>query len=237
MKPLSLPDPVIVRSCLDDLEALWHNGAMGHPPGTDDPLDGLILTLLSQNTNDRNRDRAFGLLKARFPSWAATAKADPSDIADAIRSGGIANVKAARILVILDRVFSEFQSYSLKALKGRSTESVKVFLQSIPGIGPKTIACVLLFDLGRPAFPVDTHVARVSRRLGWVGPKTTPEEIEGVLKAVVEEDRYLGGHLNIITHGRHICVARRPRCKECPISDRCDHYKEGMSSCSVPVSS
>lgn len=230
MIPLSLPDPHIVASCLDDLEALWRNEALGRLPVSDDPLDGLILTLLSQNTNDRNRDRAFGSLKARFPSWAVAAEADPSDIADAIRSGGIANVKAARILIILDRVFSNFGDYSLKSLKNWSTESVRVFLGNIPGIGPKTIACVLLFDLGRPAFPVDTHVARVSRRLGWAGSKTPPEEIEKILENVVEEDRYLGGHLNIITHGRHICVARKPACGECPISDRCDHYNKKVAS-------
>jgi len=228
MMDLSLPDPVTVSSCLDDLEALWRNEAMGHPPGSDDPLDGLVLTLLSQNTNDSNRDRAFVSLKARFPSWAEAAKSAPSDIADAIRSGGIANVKAARILVILERVFSEFQDYSLMDLKNWNTHRVRAFLQNIPGIGPKTIACVLLFDLGRPAFPVDTHVARVSRRLGWASQKTHPEEIEKILEAVVEEDRYLGGHLNIITHGRHICAARRPRCMECPLRDRCGHYKEGM---------
>lgn len=229
MMYLSLPDPVIVSSCLYDLEALWHNEAMGHPSGFDDPLDGLILTLLSQNTNDSNRDRAFGSLKARFPSWAEAAKAAPADIADAIRSGGIANVKAARILAILERVFSEFQDYSLMDLKNWNTQKVRLFLQNIPGIGPKTIACVLLFDLGRPAFPVDTHIARVSRRLGWASPKTLPEEIEKILEAVVEENRYLGVHLNIITHGRYICAARRPSCTECPLSDRCGHYKEGMS--------
>lgn len=227
---ISAPDPVVVRSCLDDLETLWHNGAMGHPPVSEDPLDGLILTLLSQNTNDRNRDRAFGSLKARFPCWEAAAKADSSEIADSIRSGGIANVKASRILLILDRVFSEFKDYSLRPIKNWETEKIRNFLQGIPGIGPKTIACVLLFDLGRPAFPVDTHVARVSRRLGWAGPKTPPEEIERILEGVVEEESFLGGHLNLITHGRHLCTARSPRCKECPISDRCVHFEKGGNS-------
>ncbi|MDO9507794.1 MAG: endonuclease III [Thermovirgaceae bacterium] len=230
MTPSILPNPDAVRSCLDELEGLWHNGVMGHPPYSDDPLDGLVLTLLSQNTNDKNRDRAFGSLKARFLSWKGVAGATHQEIADAIRTGGIANIKAARILSIMDRIYSRFRDYTLRDLKSWDTERVRAFLEEIPGIGPKTVACVLLFDLGRPAFPVDTHVARISRRLGWAGSGTTPEEIEKILEAVIDEEHYLGDHLNMITHGRHICAARSPLCGNCPLCDRCEYPRERKTS-------
>ncbi len=226
MKPQKLPNPEVVRSLLDELEGLWHNRASGKPPFSDDPLDGLVLTLLSQNTNDKNRDRAFGSLKARFLSWKDVAGATRQEIADVIRTGGIANIKAARILGIMERVFSEFHDHTLKGLKDWDTGRIRTFLGDIPGVGPKTVACVLLFDLGRPAFPVDTHVARLSKRLGWADPGTSPEEIEMILETVVDEDHFLGDHLNMITHGRHICTARSPLCADCPLREACEYPRE-----------
>jgi endonuclease-3 len=229
MKFPDLPDPAWVGSCLDELEELWHNESMSHPPGSDEPLDGLILTVLSQNTNDRNRDRAFESLKERFNSWDEAAGAEIREIAEAIRPGGLANIKAARIHNILKTVLSEAGSYSLQMLKSRDTGRVRSFLEKIPGIGPKTIACVLLFDLGRPAFPVDTHVARVARRIGWVDQNMPPDNIESVLESVVGEGRFLGAHLNLITHGRYICKARAPRCSECPLAFLCDHNRKTVA--------
>lgn len=229
MKLHDLPDRAWVSSCLDELEALWHNESMGHPSGSDEPLDGLILTVLSQNTNDRNRDRAFEFLKERFDSWDKAAGAEIREIAEAIRPGGLANIKASRIHTILETVFSEAGSYSLKILKSRDSGRVRAFLEKIPGIGPKTIACVLLFDLGRPAFPVDTHVARVARRIGWADQKMSPEKIETVLESVVVEGRFLGAHLNLITHGRYICKARTPRCSECPVVFLCVNNRKAGS--------
>jgi endonuclease-3 len=225
---LSVPPlRTIVDSCLDDLERLWKNGIVQHPPYSDDPLDGLILTILSQNTNDRNRDRAFSELKARFTSWERVASASQDTVAEAIRTGGIANIKAQRILSVLDRVRSRFGEYSLRKMKHWKTPQIAGFLKGMGGIGPKTIACVLLFDLGRPAFPVDTHVARVSRRLGWASGDMTPEEIQSVMEKVVDEERYLEAHLNMITHGRNICTSRKVFCDECPLPDRCYFARTG----------
>lgn len=221
------PDPGLVASCLDDLERLWHHGSLGHPAYSDEPLDGLVLTILSQNTNDKNRDRAFGSLKTRFPSWDRVASASWEEVAESIRSGGIANVKARRILSVLELVRQRFGEYSLKKLTRWSDGETRDYLESIPGVGPKTAACVLLFDLGRPAFPVDTHVARVAKRLGWVPQNTPPAKIQQIMEETVKVDRYLAGHLNIITHGRHICRAIKPLCGDCPISDRCHYHQEG----------
>ncbi|HDQ92733.1 MAG TPA: endonuclease III, partial [Synergistetes bacterium] len=156
------PDPALVASCLYDLECLWHHGSLGHPAYSDEPLDGLVLTILSQNTNDNNRDRAFKSLKARFPSWEKAAASSWEELADSIRTGGIANVKAKRIIAVLELVHRSFGEYSLKKINEWSDGEIRNYLEKIPGVGPKTAACVLLFDLGRPAFPVDTHVERVT---------------------------------------------------------------------------
>ena len=227
MRKSGKPSRSIVVSCLDDLERLWKNGLIGHPPFSDDPVDGLILTILSQNTNDRNRDRAFSSLKARFPSWDMAASASREEVAEAIRTGGIANIKAKRILSVLGRIRSRFGAYSLKTMKDWETPDITGFLKEMEGIGAKTIACVLLFDLGRPAFPVDTHVARVSRRLGWASASMPPEEIQMVMEGLVDADRYLEAHLNMITHGRHICTARKAFCDGCPLADRCFYAVNG----------
>ena len=229
MRVFARPTGTIVRSCLDDLEMTWRQGERVHPPCSDEPLDGLVLTILSQNTNDRNRDRAFASLKARFPSWGEVAAAPLQDIADTIRSGGIANIKAQRIHQVLERVRSSFGTFSLQAMHEWETGKIREFLAGTPGVGAKTIACVLLFDLGRPAFPVDTHVARVSRRLGWADASMVPEVIQDLMEEIVPPRRYLEAHLNMITHGRNLCTARKALCNECPLSDRCP-FPEGRSA-------
>ncbi len=228
MRVFTRPSGTIVRSCLDDLDRIWRQGERAYSPYSDEPLDGLVLTILSQNTNDRNRDRAFASLKARFPSWGDVAAAGVQDIADTIRSGGIANIKAQRILLLLERVRSSFGTFSLQAMHEWETGKIREFLAGTPGVGAKTIACVLLFDLGRPAFPVDTHVARVSRRLGWADASMAPEEIQDLMEELVPPRRYLEAHLNMITHGRNLCTARKTLCSECPLNDRCPSRKEGQ---------
>jgi len=212
-----------VMLCLDLLEEKWGNEGQPLYESFEDPIDGLIKTVLSQNTNDKNRDRAWKSLKDKFPSWQHVMDAEVEEVADAIKSAGIANVKAQRIKEILAIVKEFWGSYSLKELKGLSKEEIKNFLSSLPGVGPKTIACVLLFDLDIPAFPVDTHVARLTKRLGFVGGNTPPEKIEKLLEELVPEERFLGGHLNMIAHGRAICKAINPKCQLCPMMHLCGH--------------
>ena len=217
----SLPNSFHVVKVLDRLELCWNMEK--NPPDLrhEEPLDGLILTLLSQNTNDRNRDRAYESLRQLYPTWEEVAQADTERIKEAIRVAGLSDIKSKRIKEILVAVQDAFGSYSIKELRKRGREQARAFLFKLPGVGAKTVACVLLFDLGYPAFPVDTHIHRFSKRIGWAHDRCKPEEIEGMLEQVVPEERYLGGHINIITHGRNICLARQPRCDKCSVNDLC----------------
>lgn len=191
-----------------------------------DALGGLIGTILSQNTSDVNSNRAYEQLIAAFPGWEAVRDAPTEAVADAIRSGGLANLKAARIQQVL-RVLTErlgSGKLSLDLLKDMPLDDALAYLRSLPGVGPKTAAAVLLFNLGRPAFPVDTHVWRVTRRLGLIGPRVSPEEAHVVLgRAIPPEWRYTM-HVNLIRHGRQICHAQRPVHDRCDLRDVCDYY-------------
>lgn len=188
---------------------------------TGEPLDGLILTVLSQNTNDRNRDRAYATLRERYPAWSDVASLPEDELAGAIRSAGLGDTKAARIKVILARVRGDFGDYTLASMKGWESEAVSEYLLRLPGVGPKTVGCVKAFDLDMPAFPVDTHVARISRRLGWAGEKESPEKIQFFLESTVPPERCRGGHLNMIAHGRKVCGARVPSCGLCLLCPIC----------------
>jgi endonuclease-3 len=208
---------------LDALDLVYGNDGM--PPGafsTGEPLDGLILTLLSQNTNDRNRDMAYDALRAKHPAWDDVASLTPDEIAALIRPAGLGDTKSVRMKAILERIRSDFGGYSLLSLKDLAPSDVRRYLSDLPGIGPKTVACVMVFDLGMPAFPVDTHVARVSRRLGWVDERTAPEKIQEFLESAVPPERCGGGHLNMIEHGRAVCGARHPKCGACVIVGLCE---------------
>jgi endonuclease-3 len=212
-----------LEEIFDLLEALWHREKKSlHAEPFQEPLDGLILTVLSQNTNDANRDKAFQSLKRRYASWHSVAAAGVDDVADAIRSAGIANNKARSILAILAALGDDFGSYSLKALATWPPERARAYLEALPGVGPKTAACVLLFDLAMPAFPADTHVSRLCRRIGWVSEKMSPGEIQSVMESALPQERYMGAHLNLIEHGRHVCKARSPLCGACVIRHCCD---------------
>lgn len=195
-----------------------------------DPLDSLIATVLSQNTSDVNSHRAFGQLKARFPRWENALAARPSQIASAIRLGGLADIKARRIKRMLRAVEEDRGALDLSFLKRMKVPQALGYLTALPGVGPKTAACVLLFSLKRPAFPVDTHVLRVSKRLGLLPPNTTMarahELYEIMLSGGPAGKRWSNGdmlalHLGLVQHGRRICVARRPRCEICPLYDLC----------------
>jgi endonuclease-3 len=208
---------------LDELDTAYGNDGM--PPGalsTGEPLDGLILTLLSQNTNDRNRDMAYDALRGRYPAWEDVAALTPAEIAALIRPAGLGDTKSVRMKAILEQIRSDFGGYSLSPLKDLAPDDVRRYLSNLPGIGPKTVACVMVFDLDMPAFPVDTHVARVSRRLGWVAERTSPERIQEFLESSVPPERCAGGHLNMIEHGRSVCGARRPKCGSCVVEGMCE---------------
>jgi endonuclease-3 len=186
-----------------------------------DPLDELILTVLSQNTSDTNRDRAFAGLKQRFRTWPDVWAARTQDLADAIRPGGIANVKAERIKAILDEIREREGKLSLARLRKMSDEEVTAYLATLPGVGPKTIACVLVFSLGRAAFPIDTHVHRIAGRLGWIDRKLSADKAHHTLAPRVPPEIRYELHVALIEHGRTICVARNPRCTECVLFDLC----------------
>jgi endonuclease-3 len=193
-------------------------------------LDELILTVLSQNTNDRNSGEGFRRLKAAFPNWAAVENAPARKVAAAIRVSGLSNIKSARIQEILRRLRQERGNYSLEFLKNRDQASSREYLLSIPGVGPKTAACVLLFSFGKPVFPVDTHIHRVTQRLGILGAKVGADEAHRFLQARVPAELVYPLHLLLIRHGRDTCHARNPECPQCVLLSLCPFGKVRMRS-------
>jgi endonuclease-3 len=191
-----------------------------------EPVAELVSTILSQNTNDTNRDVAFERLRSTFPSWEAVRDANTEQVIEAIRPAGLANQKGPRIQEALRIITEERGELELKFLAEWPVDQAKAWLTSIKGVGPKTAAIVLLFSLQRPAFPVDTHVHRVSRRLGLIGPKDSREKAHTVLEHLVPEDNYYSFHLNMIRHGREVCVSGTPRCQKCVLTDLCDWYRQ-----------
>lgn len=184
-------------------------------------LDGLVGTVLSQHTSDGNSERAFATLRARFPTWDAAAGASDEEVASAIRSGGLAAQKAPRIRDILATVRAREGAADLSRLDTLDDQAVRDYLTSLPGVGPKTAACVLLFSMGRHAFPVDTHVLRVAGRLGWIPPRTTAAHAQELLEGVLPEDTRYPLHLALVAHGRRVCRARNPRCDGCVLRAVC----------------
>lgn len=191
------------------------------------PLDELIGTVLSQNTSNVNTARSFRSLRERFPDWQAVIDAPEEDVVESIRSGGLARIKGPRIQAILRSIRDQRGELSLRHLSGLSVADARRDLLALRGVGPKTAACVLLFSLGRPAMPVDTHVLRLSRRIGLVPERTTAEACEPLLEELIGDDRdqVLSVHLNLIAHGQQICRAGRPRCEVCPLTAECDYFQ------------
>ena len=188
-----------------------------------DPLSQLIATILSQNTSDANSGRAFESLVSSFGTWEQVAAAGVGQIADAIACGGLSRVKAPRIKQILSRIQTDRGSLDLGFLDGMPSAAAREWLEALPGVGPKTAACVLLFSLGRPVLPVDTHVYRVCRRLGLIGNGVSPVRAHGMLEAMVTADSIYQFHVNMVTHGRAVCRAQRPRCGDCVLLEGCDY--------------
>ncbi len=186
-----------------------------------DPLSELVLTILSQNTSDHNSRRAFDRLTAAFGSWDAVAGADVAAIAAAIQPGGLAQVKAPRIRSILERIQAGRGSLDLEFLGGMPVDEAVRWLRDLPGVGPKTAACVLLFSLGKPVLPVDTHVHRVAGRLGLIDSKLSAEKAHEVLGGMVPAADVYRVHILLIEHGRRVCLARSPRCGLCPLLPGC----------------
>ena len=187
-----------------------------------DPVAELVLTLLSQNTSDTNSGRAFQQLLARYPDWDAVLNSEPSELEETIRPGGLAPTKAARMRSLLTQLRERLgPGWDASILETMPLAEAKAWLVSLPGVGPKTAACVLLFSLGRPALPVDTHVHRVSRRLGLIGAKVSAVKAHDALEAQLPAARYYDFHVALIRHGRRVCHARRPRCSDCVLRDRC----------------
>jgi endonuclease-3 len=191
------------------------------PPRRSDPLEELILTVLSQHTSDVNAERAFESLRAALPSWADVVRVPTRAVADAIRSGGLADTKAPRIQAILRELEERRGAFDLSYLRELSDEQARMELVSLPGVGPKTAAVVLSFALGRDAMPVDTHVHRVTRRLGLVPPTTSAERADRILHELVPAGLRTPLHVALIRLGREICKAPTPRCRICPLKDIC----------------
>ena len=190
-----------------------------------EPVAELVSTILSQNTNDTNRDVAFEELQSRFKDWEDVRDADTEQVIEAIRTAGLANQKGPRIQEALRFITAERGTLDLEFLADWPVDEAKAWLTSIKGVGPKTAAIVLLFSLHRPALPVDTHVHRVSRRLGLIGPKDSRERAHTLLEKLVPEAAYYSFHLNMIRHGREVCVSRTPRCGDCKLTHQCDWYQ------------
>lgn len=186
-------------------------------------MDELVSTILSQNTNDTNRDRAFQALRARFPTWEAVRDAPAAQVVDAIRVSGLANQKGPRIQGVLREITAERGSLDLSFLLDLPLEEARAWLMKHNGVGPKTAAIVLCFSLGRPAFPVDTHVYRVTGRLGLRPEKISVEDAHPFLESVFPAETYYAAHLNIIRLGREICHARSPECNRCPLLKLCPY--------------
>lgn len=199
-------------------------GAFGEPIWRNPlpAIDELVSTILSQNTNDVNRDRAFEALRAKFPTWEQVRDAKTEAVIAAIRPAGLANQKGPRIQQVLRAITEERGNLDLSFLADLPVNEARAWLTKFNGVGPKTAAIVLCFSLGRPAFPVDTHIYRVSGRIGLRPERMTVEQAHPHLEALFPPEAYYAAHLNLIRLGREVCGARKPLCGKCPIRDLCD---------------
>lgn len=225
-----------MRAIRDRLRELYGR-PVNRPHG--DPVHELVLTILSQNTSDTNRDVAYAGLRAAFGSWEAVRDAPTAELEEAIRPGGLAPTKAPRIQAVLEAISqpgdgaegeAERPVASLGWLRDAPRAEALEFLTSLPGVGRKTAACVLIFSFGRPEIPVDTHVMRVGTRLGLLRPGASfAEAHDEMLRITPPEDAY-ELHMNLIAHGRALCKASRPRCGECPLRRMCPYGRRAAGA-------
>jgi endonuclease III len=198
------------------------------------PLDELVSTILSQNTNDNNRDRAFNALRERFPTWEAVRDADEQAVIDAIRPAGLGNQKGPRIQNVLREITRQRGELSLDFLTSMPDAEALNWLMTFKGVGPKTASIVLLFPLGKPAFPVDTHIYRVTGRLGLRPEHMNADQAHTHLGNLFPLESYYAAHLNLIRLGREICQARRPNCPACPLQELCEYFSKTQSEGNTP---
>jgi endonuclease-3 len=210
------------------LEALYGRPQWRTPEHT--ALDELIDCILSQSTNDANRDRAFAALKARYPRWEQVLDAPVESVIEAIKPAGLANQKAPRIQTVLHTIDAERGTLDIDFLRDLDLEAARQWLVQLDGVGPKTAAIVLCFAFNRPAFPVDTHVHRVGQRIGLIPPKMNAEKAHSYLEKLVPPDDHYPFHLQVIWHGRQVCQARRPACERCPLTEDCDYYQQAVKA-------
>ncbi len=218
------PDPALVEKAHRTYEIL--RDYYGIPEWREPlpPIDELVSTILSQNTNDINRDVAFNRLKEKFPDWEAVRDAVEGEVIDAIRPAGLANQKGPRMQAILRQITEERGMLDLDFLKGKNREEAHQWLSRFNGVGPKTAAIVLQFSLDIPAFPVDTHIYRVTGRIGLRPEKMNVEKTHAWMERLFLPEQFGPGHLNIIQLGREICHPRNPECERCPLNVLCDYY-------------
>lgn len=195
-----------------------------------DPLGELVLTILSQNTADTNSGRAFNAMMRKYPTWQAIAEAPTDELVETIRFGGLAQQKAPRIQAVLREVEAREPEWNLEFLREMDLEDARSWLRSLPGVGPKTAACVLLFALDKPAMPVDTHVERVSKRLGLIPATMNAEKAHAEMETLVPSEDYYRFHMLLIKHGRRTCHARRPACHRCPLVTDCPAAPEFLTA-------
>ena len=184
-------------------------------------LDELIFTVLTQHTSDLNAERSYDALRKAMPTWASVIEAETQKIADAIHHGGLANQKSVRIQKILTEILHRLGHFELEFLSDLPLEEARSWLTSLPGVGPKTAAVVMAFSLKMPAFPVDTHILRVSKRLGLIGRKVSADQAHPIMENMIPSDNRYDMHVLLITHGRQICKARVPQCGRCPLDQEC----------------
>lgn len=189
------------------------------------PVDELVVTILSQNTADTNTERAYRALRDRFPTWESVMAAPPEAVIEAIRPAGLANQKGPAIQTALRTITSARGELSLDFLDEMPVDEAEAWLMTIKGVGRKTAAIVLLFAFGRPTFPVDTHVHRLTRRLGLIPDNLSADKAHDRLAALGGGDTFYPMHINLIRHGREVCRARAPLCERCPLTDLCDYYQ------------
>ncbi len=226
MKPYTLPPHELadkkrlVKHLIQNLEATYDVPVLERQP---DPLDELVLTILSQATTDTNSRRAFMSLKRRFPDWESARRARPHSIAAAIKSGGLANAKSVVIKNALNEIKARRKELDLSFLQTAPIEDAREFLTSIAGVGPKTAACVLLFSCGREIFPLDTHILRILKRVGLLTEKASDERAHQLMRQLVPSKKHYSFHVNLITHGRRVCRSRNPNCSGCSLIEHCDY--------------